>query len=364
MQCRWNDALLTWFGQNRRSMPWRTRPTPYRVWVSEIMLQQTQVQTVIPYFTRFMKRFPSVRKLAEADLQEVLKVWEGLGYYSRARNLHRAAGYVGKECRGRLPRSVPELQRLPGIGSYTAAAIASICFDVPVPAVDGNVIRVATRLWGITSNPRSTETRKRITRRLASCISEKNAGDFNQAMMELGALVCRPHQPECPACPLRTACVALKSSRTHELPMRPQHARVPHCEVGVGIVIRKGQVLIARRKAEGMLGGLWEFPGGKQRSGEDLKRTVRRKMKEETAIRVRVGEQLCVVNHAYSHFRITLHAFLCAWVSGQAKPLQSDAVYWCPTELLGDYPFPTTGRKVIAALHRQQSSAHRGRSGK
>jgi len=324
------------------------------------MLQQTQVKTAIPYFRRFVKRFPSLRRLAAADLQDVLKAWEGLGYYARARNMHRAAGYVRDECSGRMPRSVSELRKLPGIGSYTAAAIASICFDVPVPAVDGNVIRVAARLWGIADDTRSAETRERITRRLASCICRENPGDFNQAMMELGALVCRPLLPECSLCPLRTACVACQASRTQELPVKLRRARLPHRDVGIGVVIRKGRVLIARRKAGGMLGGLWEFPGGKRRSDEDPRRTVRRKLEEETSIRVRVREELCVVDHAYSHFRITLRAFLCEWVSGEAKPLQSEAVCWCPAARLGDYPFPATAKEVIAALHRKLISGCRG----
>ena len=335
-------------------MPWRSRPTPYRVWVSEIMLQQTQVQTVIPYFKRFVRRFPSVRRLARADLQDVLKAWEGLGYYGRARNLHAAARIVDGQRSGRLPRSVRELLKLPGVGNYTAAAIASICFDVPVPAVDGNVVRVATRLWGIADNPRQTSTRASIVLKLASCITPRHPGDFNQAMMELGALVCRPRNPQCQACPLRLTCVARQSSRVNEIPARSERTRIPHYEVAVGIVVKRGQVLIARRLAGEMLGGLWEFPGGKCLSGERLAETVGRKVKEETSLLVRVGDEFSVVHHAYSHLTITLHAFMCEWTGGQPKPLRSEIVRWCTMANLDRYPFPTTGKKIIAAIRQEK----------
>ena len=331
-------------------MPWRNRPTPYAVWVSEIMLQQTQVATVIPYFRRFVRRFPSVRRLAGARQQSVLKAWEGLGYYTRARNLHRAAREVARYHHGRIPATAGELQALPGIGAYTAAAIASICFNEPIAVVDGNVTRVFTRFLGIARMSTSPRVRKEIVEFLSRCIPAAAPGDFNQAMMELGATVCRPRNPDCRACPLSRQCVALKTGRTAILPARPPARKIPQYEIAVGIVRKKNKVLIARRRSDQMLGGLWEFPGGKRRRGESLAETVRREIREETGVRVRVGKRLCLVQHAYSHFRIRLHAFECAYRSGTASARASDEVRWAPVDSLKKYPFPVANRRILDIL--------------
>ena len=347
---QWVDRLLAWFAEHSRPMPWRVRSTPYAVWVSEIMLQQTQVKTVIPFFERFMVRFPTIDQLAAADLQDVLKAWEGLGYYARARDLHKAAGVVVARHGGRLPARFDELKLLPGIGVYTAAAIASICFGEPVPVIDGNVVRVFTRYRGIDADSTKPTTRAEIAAFLARHIPVTAAGTFNQAAMELGALVCRPSGPDCDMCPLRLRCVARRTDRTRVLPVRPKRKPTPHYEVAACVIRKKGRVLIARRRADQMLGGLWEFPGGKRRPRETIRQAAHREIDEELGIDIEVGRELCVVRHAYSHFRITLHAFACSHKAGRPQARESDEVRWVPISRLRDYPFPAADLRIIEVI--------------
>ncbi len=334
--------LLAWFAANRRAMPWREEPSPYRVWISEIMLQQTQVATVIPYFNRFLSRFPDVAALAQAELQDVLKLWEGLGYYSRARNLHKAAKALVAEHGGRLPGDFCGLRRLPGFGDYTAAAVASIAFGEAVPVVDGNVLRVSARFWGLADDIGKPKTRKMIFGRLSGVLAgERKNGkrderrqqskigsrklkipppaDFNQAIMELGALVCTPRNPQCGKCPLAAACVARREGRTAELPVKAAKAPVPRHRVAVGVLWRNGRVLVQKRPEGGMLAGLWEFPGGKVEPGETPAAAVVREFREETGLGVRVAGTYGTLRHAYSHFSITLTAFRVKLETGSSK---------------------------------------------
>jgi A/G-specific adenine glycosylase len=349
----WVRPLLGWYHQHRRCLPWREHPTPYRIWVSEIMLQQTQVATVQPYFERFVAHFPTPAALAAADLQDVLKAWEGLGYYSRARHLHRAAKAVAATHAGRMPTDLDGLRALPGIGPYTAAAIASIAYNLPHPVVDGNVARVGARLWCIATDTRTPRVHRDLEQRLQEAIdSSGDPAAFNQALMELGALVCRPRDPLCATCPLRTACGALATGRTAELPVRRPTVRVPHYRVAVGIVEDQGRVLIARRREEQMLGGLWEFPGGKLEPGEKPAETVVREVREELNLAVRVVSRACTIRHAYSHFRITLSAFHCVPEGDPASAHCDRPMAWVPWARLADYPFPKANHKIFAALGR------------
>lgn len=349
----WVPHLLAWYRQHRRALPWRDQPTPYRVWVSEVMLQQTQVTTVRPYFERFLARFPNVEALAAAELQDVLKVWEGLGYYSRARHLQRAAQQVVAEG-GRIPDDLDGLRRLPGIGAYTAAAIASIAFGRPHPVVDGNVARVGARLWCLDRDVRTAAIQRTLQERLGAAIdSSGDPSSFNQAMMELGALVCRPRGPDCGACPVRDDCGALAAGRVADLPIRRGRERLPHYRIAVGLIERGGCVLIARRREDQMLGGLWEFPGGKREPGETLRQTVVREVREETGLEVKVLARLCTVRHAYSHFRITLTAFRCVPRRATAVVHCDRPIAWVPWPRLGEYPFPKANHKILAAMGNQ-----------
>jgi A/G-specific adenine glycosylase len=343
-------ALLDWFAKHRRALPWRTRRDPYRVWVSEVMLQQTQAATVIPFYKRFLEQFPDLAALAAADDAALMKTWEGLGYYARARNLRAAAQTILREHGGKLPASREALLKLPGFGPYTAAAVASLAFGEDCAAVDGNVLRVLARVYAVAEDIRRTSTRRRLQQLADDLVPPGRAGEFNEALMELGALVCRPKNPACGDCPLRRCCRAFQEGRARDLPFKSAKPAVPHHEIAIGVVRRRGKVLIALRPTEGLLGNLWEFPGGKRHAGETLAECCRREIKEETGLDVEVTEAFAIVPHAYTHFRITLHAFHCRYTGGRARPRTSQAVRWVTLAELDDYAFPKANKQIIAAL--------------
>ena len=355
---KFQDALLRWWDANQADLPWRRSKDPYAIWVSEIMLQQTQISTVIPYFERWMKRFPTVQALAEAPLDEVLKSWEGLGYYSRARNLHAAAKSVVAEWNGRLPQTAADLMTLKGIGRYTAGAIASIAFNEPAPVLDGNVIRVLSRLTDLPDDVTQTSTKNNLWQLAEELVPLERPGDFNQALMELGQQICLPAKPMCLLCPLSTHCLARQRGTQLERPVRPPRRRTPHYDVVAGIIWAKdavigdpdGKFLIAQRPLDGLLGGLWEFPGGKQEDGETLPQALVREIEEELAMKIGVGSFVTKVKHAYTHFRITLHAFQARHLSGQPQHLGVANHAWVTLADLDNYAFAVTDRKIIAAL--------------
>ena len=347
--------LLAWFARSARDIAWRRERTPYRVWVAEVMLQQTQVETVVPYYGRFLARFPTVQALAQSPLEEVLKIWEGLGYYARARNLHAAARQVVTQQNGQLPDTFEELLALPGVGRYIAGAVASIAFGRDVVAVDGNARRVLSRVFGI----REDVTRAAVQRRLEALATDLlplgQAGVFNEALMELGAIVCLPQTPRCDRCPLRDLCWAYAHGQPEALPVRRPRKRVPHYDVAAAVTIgADGRVLVAQRRADDMLGGLWEFPGGKREPGETLPECLIREMREELGVEVEVTEgdsPLIVIKHAYTHFRITLHAFRCQLVSGEPRCLDCAAFRWVDVAELDALPMSVVDRKVARTLH-------------
>lgn len=343
--------LLTWYDQNKREMPWRDSEDPYKIWISEIMLQQTRVDQATPYYERFIARFPTVYDLADADQQEVLKVWEGLGYYSRARNLHAAANMVVDEFDGKVPDTWKEINKLKGVGPYTASAVLSIAFQKKHAVVDGNVIRVLSRFYGIEEDVRSTKTKNTIQSYADELISEERPGDFNQALMEFGATVCTPANPDCEECVLQSDCVASKTLKTDEIPYKSSKKKRPHHQIGVGIILNEDdEVLIALRPEDAMLGGLWEFPGGKQKPDETIEETVRRELKEELEIDISVRKAFMKLEHAYSHFKITLHAFLCELEDGIPVPKESQEVRWVSIDELVDFPFPKANRRLTEKL--------------
>jgi len=342
--------LLDWFLHHQREMPWRSNPIPYWVWISEAMLQQTQVATVIPYFHRFIQRFPTVDSLAGADLQDILKMWEGLGYYSRARNLHRAAISIMTQFNGQIPDDYVTLQTLPGFGPYIAAAVVSIAFEKAVPVVDGNVLRVFSRYWAIADDISAGRTRSAIFSRLVPVIQHVRPSQFNQAIMELGALYCTPKSPACPKCPVRSGCEANATQQVDRFPVKAKKAAVPHFTIGVGVIWHGGRLLVTRRKEDQMLGGLWEFPGGKQLPGEGIVDTIRREITEELDISVTVGDPIQVVKHAYSHFKITMIAHHCTFDHGDIKLKSASAMKWVWPHELREFPFPKANTKIIDTL--------------
>ncbi len=346
--------LLRWYDRQARDLPWRRTSDPYAIWVSEIMLQQTQVETVKPYYERFLRRFPTVQRLARARLDTVLKQWEGLGYYSRARNLHRAAQHIVTRYGGHVPQAKTDLLGLPGIGAYTAGAIASIAFGGREPVVDGNVTRVLCRVFRLCTDPRDSTTRAEIWRIAEGLLPVKRVGDFNQALMELGSEVCLPRAPRCSECPLRRVCEAKRHGEETVLPLRQPRKKIPSYTIVVGVIHdRHGRVLIDKRKPEGLLGGLWEFPGGKKKSGETLQAALRREVHEELGIHIRVEEPLAVVDHAYSHFRIRMHAFACKYVSGEVRCIACSDAKWVLPASLKRYAFPAANLKIIQALQKR-----------
>jgi len=344
-------SLLDWYHNNKRDMPWRRTSDPYRIWISEIMLQQTRVDTVIPYYQRFLEAFPTVQDLANADQHKVLKLWEGLGYYSRARNMHQAAIEVQQERNGIIPDSYDELLKLKGIGPYTAAAISSIAFQEQRAVVDGNVIRVMSRFYGIEDDVRRTAVKNQIQQLTDEIIPREQPGEFNQGVMELGALVCTPRNPLCDSCPLSTACTAYNSARTETIPYKSKKKKIPHHQIGVGMVTdTDGRLLIALRPDDAMLGGLWEFPGGKKKHGESLTDTVQRELQEELGVTVQVNDKFMKLKHAYSHFKITLHAYWCVITSGTPEPISSNALKWVTLDEISEFPFPKANKVLIEKL--------------
>lgn len=344
---RIRSRLLEWFEHHRRQMEWRETTDPYAIWVSEIMLQQTQVKTVEPYYRRFMERFPTVRDLADAGAGEVMKVWEGLGYYGRARHLHRAAKAVMVRFGGDLPDTKEALLSLPGIGPYTVGAILSIAFGRREPVLDGNVIRVLTRINHITENVQLSGTRKRLWQLAEQLLPQDRCSEFNQSLMELGALVCRPKNPHCDVCPIQQDCVSRQIGIQEQLPVKPPRKSVPHYDVTAGIIRRNGMFLITLRPPEGLLGGLWEFPGGKREEGETLEDCLRREIKEELGVDIVVGDLFIKVPHAYTHFRITLYVYECRLEKGRIRCRECDAFQWIREEDLECFAFPAADRKVI-----------------
>ncbi len=343
--------LLAWYNQNKRSLPWRDHPDPYAVWVSEIMLQQTRVETVLGYFERWMQRFPTLQRLAAADQQEVLAAWEGLGYYARARSLQRAAQVVVERWGGEMPRSLEGLRALPGVGPYTAGAIASMAFGLDTPALDGNIRRVLARLFNVELPARSPAGEARLWALAGEHLPPGQAGDYNQALMDLGAGVCTPRKPACSRCPLADLCQARALGLQEQRPVLPARPQTPHYTVTAAVIWRGGQVLIARRPQDGLLGGLWEFPGGKALPGESLPACLEREIQEELGVAVAVGAACGVYRHAYTHFKITLHAFHCTLLAaGEPQPLAASALLWADPAGLGAYPMGKVDRQIAARL--------------
>ena len=345
------ECIINWYSRHKRDLPWRKTRNPYFIWVSEVMLQQTQVETVIPYYKRFLSRFPTIESLARASLREVLKVWENMGYYSRARNLHAAAKNISERYDGQIPNTMGTLQSLPGVGNYTASAVLCFAFHQQVPTVDGNVRRVLCRLHGIKALMDQTGTRKRLFDIATKLVPEKKPAHFNQGLMDLGATICTPRKPSCNLCPLNDHCRALKLGLQDTLPKRMKRGPLPHKQMTAGIITdAQRRLLIVQRPMKGLLGGLWKFPGGERKPDETLKEALKRTVREEVGIGIRVREDITSVNHAYTHFRITLHAFRCVRQGGEPKAVGCAHWKWVKPRGLRNFPFSKADRKIIKAI--------------
>jgi len=348
-----SQRLLIWYRQNARRLPWRGLTDPYAIWVSEIMAQQTRVETVTPYFTRWMERFPTVETLAAASEQEVLSMWEGLGYYGRARNLLKAAQIITVIFGGQLPRSLSQLERLPGVGRYTAAAICSIAFGQPEPVLDGNVKRVLSRVFDIDTPVNTPRGEKECWNLAGKLIPSEEPGDYNQAMMELGAMLCTPRSPACTLCPISDFCRAFSLGIQQERPVMLEKPTIPTYTVTAAILHRADRVLIARRPSKGLLGGLWEFPGGKVEEGETLQQALAREISEELGINILVLGKLGEYRHAYTHFRVQLTAFHASLDGNEPVALEASEIRWVKLSDLSSFPMGKIDRRISIDLERQ-----------
>lgn len=345
-------ALLAWFQAHQRPMPWRETRAPYHVWISEVMLQQTQVATVIPYFERFIARFPTVRDLAQAPLDDVLKHWEGLGYYSRARNLQKAARQIVAEHAGRFPEDYAAIRALPGVGDYTAGAVASIAFNQPRPAVDGNVFRVLARLFLIPDDIALARSRARFERQAQELIPPGEAWRFNQALMELGATVCTAANPRCDRCPVAYWCQARADGSVLDFPIKSKKTVVKEVGFLVGVIRDdEGRFLITRRPAEGLLGGLWEFPT-LEASGVPEASLLVEDFQVRHELALTVLRPVATVPHQFTHRKAMYHAYAAEVAQGSSRPAPREDLRWVSEAELAGFALPVAHHKILQALAR------------
>lgn len=369
------QALLTWFHTNKRALPWRETTDPYKIWVSEVMLQQTRVDTVIPYYEKFIERYPTLNDLAQAEEAEVLKLWEGLGYYSRARNLLQGVREVAACYGGRIPDTKEDILTVKGIGPYTAGAILSIAYGRPVPAVDGNVLRVVSRLFAVGEDITRTVTKKRIEALVEQLIPERDASSFNQGLMELGSLVCLPRGPKCHSCPVRRFCRAHQEGRTEAFPVKAAKSRPKPVGLAAAVLWRDGQVLIRRRPETGLLAGMWEFPTAVWDASfgrwEKLSRNekvywLREQLEATLRLQLERPRYLLPIRHVFSHLKWVgeVYEFHITPVGANGTMPQKDATSdgrlpiavleqeaqewrWAEPDELAEYAFPVPYRKIV-----------------
>ncbi|MGE5247521.1 MAG: A/G-specific adenine glycosylase [Verrucomicrobiota bacterium] len=341
-----SGALLRWFLAAGRKMDWRDTRDPYRIWVSEVMLQQTRVETVTPYYRRFIERFPDIGAVAVAPLDDVLSAWEGMGYYARARNLHRAAGIVQERFAGALPSTVEELVQLPGVGRSTAGAIAAIAFGKDAPILDANARRVIARLLCVRGDLRATASEKLLWERSVQLVRAGKGRETALALMDLGACVCIPRVPLCGECPLRAFCAAFRAGAQGEIPARSRRSKVPHYDIAAALLRNEGgELLLLRRPPKGLLGGLWALPSGRREEGESIEEALGRALEEKLGLAIAIQRKVGVVRHAYSHYRITLHGYLCSAVRDRLP--SGDGIRWMRPGARSGYAIPRADRKFL-----------------
>ena len=344
--------ILEWFRENARDLPWRKTYDPYHVWISEIMLQQTQMDRVADYFGKWMQRFPDIASITAAGEEDVLKMWEGLGYYRRARNILKSAHILLTQYGGRLPKKYEQLLRLPGIGRYTAAAITSIAFNRDHPLVDANIERLFARLFDLAQPVKDKKMHAFIWQKAAELLPRGRAREFNQALMELGALVCLPKNPRCKICPIRRFCKAYEKGNVQVRPVLLTPPRTVFIEMATGILQHKGRILVQKRKEKGVWANLWEFPGGRLEPGETPEMALIREYHEETELTVGALQKITTVQHSYTIYRVTLHCYFCTLLDASAKPVLHAAqeYRWVTFEDLAELAFPAGHRRLIGYL--------------
>ena len=358
---RFRRQLLAWYARHQRDLPWRRNTNAYHVWVSEIMLQQTQVATVEGYFKRFIKTFPSVKSLAAAEERDVLRLWEGLGYYRRARQLHAAARQVVDEHGGRFPQDAQQVQDLPGIGRYTAGAILSIAFDQRQPILEANTIRLWCRLLGYDGVPTTAAAQRLLWAAAEASLPRKEVGTFNQALMELGSLVCKPRAPLCGECPVAALCQARLTGQEESLPRPKPRMKFEDVDEAAVVVTRRGRVLLRQCAADERWAGLWDFPrfSISATKGVALRRELVRQVKDLTGVRIEPGEPITTMRHGVTRFRITLHCYAARFLEETKGDNGQSATprRWVPLAELADYPLNTTGRKLSRLITSKRANS-------
>ena len=344
-------SLLRWYDTAKISLPWRGVNDPYQIWLSEIMLQQTRVVAVKEYYKNWLEKFPTIEKLAAASLDEVLKAWEGLGYYTRVRNVHKLANIIVNDHHGKFPNTSEALQALPGIGRYTAAAIASIAFDERVAVLDGNVIRILSRLLDLPDEVNQSKVQEKLWNVAESLLPKKRSGDYNQAIMDLGRTICVPRNPNCTQCPVQKFCLAYENKTTHLRPVKKAKAKIPNVYVAAAVIRDKQQrILLVQRPPEGLLGGLWMLPQAQCEADENFQDCLRRSFQKEVGIEIIVGEEMAHATQTFTHFHLTLRAFACKIVKGKVK----NNFAWVDDAAINQYSFGKADRAVIDALENWQ----------
>lgn len=342
-----SQELLGWYDSQKRDLPWRINQDPYRIWVSEIMLQQTRVETVKPFYYNFMDKFPTVQALAQAPEDEVLKAWEGLGYYSRARNLQAAAREVQASYGGVVPDTKEEILKLKGVGSYTAGAILSIAYEKAEPAVDGNVMRVFSRLLYMTDDIGKASSKGKFEEVVKQVIPEGRAGDFNQALMELGALICLPRNPQCLTCPVFDYCLARKEGVQEELPVKGKAKPPKAVHLLVTIVVKGEEYLINKRPEQGLLAGLWEFPMVEEDTEADDNETIQEDLFRRFGVRIGAIEQVTTLQHTFSHLQWNLDVYRAEHVSGE---VHTEKARFVSLDQMDEYTFSVSHNKIRSSI--------------
>ncbi len=337
--------LTHWYAKNKRDLPWRRTKDPYKIWVSEIMLQQTTINTVIPYYERWIKLFPTIHDLANAPLQTVLKQWQGLGYYNRAKNLHKTAFILINEYKGKLPQDPQIIRSLPGFGPYTTGSVLSIAYDIPLTVIDTNVRRVVMRLLAL---PGMADTKQdsKINEFLNNVLPAQGAGDFNQALMELGALICRVKEPVCISCPVSKYCRAYKRGKQKKIPQTKKKT-IKNIHAVIAIIKKDNDYFIQKRPSIGLWADLWEFPGGKVRRGESKKKALARELNEELGVLLKSSKHLFDVKHYYTQFKVNLSVFSC---NLNERPRIDATHRWVSFKNFSQYPMPSGSAKIIEKL--------------
>ncbi|MBF0522346.1 MAG: A/G-specific adenine glycosylase [Candidatus Omnitrophica bacterium] len=340
-----SKKLILWYQKNKRDLPFRETKDPYKIWISEVMLQQTTVNAVIPYYNRWIKKFPTVKSVANAPEQKILHMWQGLGYYSRAKNIKKTAEQICQSFHGKIPQEYQQLRSLPGFGPYTTGAVLSIAFDKRFPIVDANVRRVIMRILALKgyAEPSQDDT---IYKFLDKTLPAKNVGDFNQGLMELGALICKSKNPQCILCPMKEFCQAYEKGIQEIIP-KPKIKTISDVDAAVAIICNNNKYLIQKRPSQGLLADLWEFPGGKMEKGETILNALKREIKEELQTDVVQAEHFLNVTHFYTQFRVRLHVFNCVLKN---YPRETSLRKWVSVKQLKKYPFPSGSVKIIDKL--------------